>query len=511
MDWKAQAGQRLVGGFPGREMNPEFIRLVQKYKIGNVILFEHNVESMSQLRRLCREIQELVRKETGHSAFITIDQEGGVVTRLPEGACNVPGAMATAATGDPENAGILAGITARELKSLGINFNLAPVMDINNNPANPVIGVRSFSDQAETVAEYGRAAVQGYRQEHFLSCAKHFPGHGDTAVDSHLGLPVIEKTLEELEHLELKSFRAVFDAGIPAVMASHILFPKLEPDKVPCTMSRRIITDILKNRLGFSGLVLSDCMEMDAIRKYYGTAKGVAASMAAGVDMVFVSHTASLLEEAVLEVYQAVEEGRISTEEMAASAERILSYKKKHAENDISGEGCTAEDRKREREIRRESIVLTRGRIFPLGEKTFFTGCPGFRATLASSADNKAVTFAEYMAERFGGTARAASRNPDSAEISAIVSAAEGADSIVISTYNAHLEPGQRELVRALAAKKIPIMAVALRNPYDLADLPDNVTCIAAWDNTLKTLEALEEMFRGRWMPTGRLPIALGI
>lgn len=509
MDWKAQAGQRLVGGFPGREIDPEFIRLVKEYKIGNVILFAHNIENMSQLKRLCQEIQDLIRAETGHSAFITIDQEGGVVTRLPEDGCNVPGAMATAATGNPENAGILAGITARELKSLGINFNLAPVMDINNNPANPVIGVRSFSDQAEVTAAFGRAAVQGYQQESLLSCAKHFPGHGDTAVDSHLGLPVIEKTMEELEQLELKSFRAVFEAGIPAVMTSHILFPKLEPDRIPCTMSRRIITDILRQRLGFRGLVLSDCMEMDAIRKYYGTAKGVAAAMAAGVDMVFVSHTSSLLEEAVLEVYQAVEEGRISREEMAASAERILSYKEKYARHCTPGEGCTAEDRLKERQIRREGIVLTRGKLFPVGEKTFFTGCHGFRATLASSAEAKAVTFAEYMAEKFGGTARETSRNPDKEEISATVAAAEGADSIVVSTYNAHLQPGQRELIRALADRQLPIAVVALRNPYDLAGLPDNVTCVAAWDNTLETLEILEEMFRGSWIPTGRLPVAL--
>lgn len=509
MDWKAQTGQRLVGGFPGKEMSPEFIRLVKEYKIGNVILFAHNVESMSQLKRLCQEIQELVKKETGHSAFITIDQEGGTVTRLPEEACNVPGAMATAATGDPGNAEILAGITARELKSVGVNFNLAPVMDINNNPANPVIGVRSFSDQAETAAKYGQAAVRGYLKENFLSCAKHFPGHGDTTVDSHLGLPVIEKTLEELEQLELKSFRAVFEAGIPAVMTSHILFPRLEPDKVPCTMSRRIITDILKGQLGFSGLILSDCMEMDAIQKYYGTAKGVAAAMAAGVDMVFVSHTSSLLEEAVREVYRAVEEGRISREEMAASAEKILSCKEKYIENSIPGAGCTAADREKEREIRRAGITLTQGKLFPVGKKTFFTGCTGFRATLASSADSSKATFAEYLAEKFGGTSLTSSRNPDSTEISAIVSAAEGADGIVISTYNAHLQSGQKELIRALAERNLPIAVVALRNPYDLAGLPDNVTCIAAWDNTVETLETLAEMFRGCRIPTGRLPVAL--
>lgn len=508
MDWKAQAGQRLVGGFPGKEISPEFARLVREYKIGNVILFEHNVESVSQLKKLCGEIQELIKKETGHKAFITIDQEGGVVTRLPGSCCNVPGAMAVAASGDPKNAEILAAITAKELKSLGVNFNLAPVTDVNNNPQNPVIGVRSYSDRAEIAAEYAVAAVKGYQGENFLACAKHFPGHGDTAVDSHLGLPVIEKTLEELEALELKPFRAVIENGIQAVMSSHILFPKLEPDKIPCTMSRRIITGILKERIGFKGLILSDCMEMDAIGKHYGTAKGVAAAMAAGVDLVFVSHTAELLEAGVHEVYRAVEEGRISLEEMKVSAEKIIRYKERYAENFDLEEGCSPEDKKREREIRAKGLVL-KGKLFPVGKNTFFTGCPGFRATFASSEEARTMNFAEYMAARFGGRGLSASKNPEEKEIAEILSASEGADSIVVSTYNGHLQPGQMNLVRALSAKGLPLLTVALRNPYDLAELPEHAAGIAAWDNSSETLELLAEVLGEKRIPEGRLPVLL--
>ena len=333
MDLREQIGQRLVIGFPGTELDPEFKRLVKEYKIGNVILFQRNLKSMEQVKALCADIQELVRRETGHDAFITIDQEGGKVTRLPGDGCNVPGAMATAATGEVENAEILAHITAKELKAVGVNFNLAPCMDINNNPENPVIGVRSYGDTAETVAAYGTAAFRGYRKGGVLSCAKHFPGHGDTAVDSHVGLPVIDKTMEELEALELKPFRAAMEAGIPAVMGSHILFPKLEPDNVPCTMSRRIITGVLKDRLGFPGLVVSDCMEMDAIKKYYGTVKGVVSAMAAGVDMVLVCHTAALQEESARAVLQAVEEGRLSGEEMRISAEKVVRLKEEYAKS----------------------------------------------------------------------------------------------------------------------------------------------------------------------------------
>lgn len=509
MDWKAQIGQRLVGGFPGKEMSPEFIRLVKEYKLGNVILFQHNVESMPQVRQLCRDIQELVKKETGHYAFITIDQEGGVVTRLPGDGCNVPGAMAVAATDNPENARTLAKITSEELKYLGVNFNLAPVMDINNNPQNPVIGVRSYGDTADTVMKFGVAAVKGYQEGRVLACAKHFPGHGDTAVDSHLGLPVIDKSLEELEELELKPFRAVIENGIPAVMSSHILFPQLEPDNVPCTMSKRIITGILKEKIGFQGLVLSDCMEMDAIQKYYGTANGVAAAMAAGVDMVFVSHSAELLEESFLEVYRAVEDGRLSVDEMQKAAEKIVSYKEKYIAETQPLVGCSDVERQQERDIRRKSITMTQGRRFSLGDKPFFTGCAGYLATRASNEEELPETFAGYMARKLGGKAFVTTKNPDQKEIAEALEMAKDATGIVIGTYNAHLQPGQKELIRAFSNKQVPIMVVALRNPYDLAGLSEQVTGVAAWDNSLMTLELLEEMLRGEWEPEGKLPIRL--
>ena len=213
MDIREKIGQRLVFGFPGTTIPAEFAALVREYKIGNVILFRYNIESLPQLARLCADIQELVRGVTGRDAFITIDQEGGMVTRLPWDAVNVPGSMALAATGKPENAVLAAEITARQLRGVGVNFNLAPDLDVNSNPMNPVIGVRSFGDDPQSVALFGTKAVEGYKNGGMLCCGKHFPGHGDTAVDSHIGLPCIEKTMDELEACELISFRAAIKAG----------------------------------------------------------------------------------------------------------------------------------------------------------------------------------------------------------------------------------------------------------------------------------------------------------
>ena len=207
-------GQKLVFGFHGTSLSPEFKALIRKYKIGNVILFLRNVESADQLRRLCDEIRALIQEETGYPPFIIIDQEGGMVSRLPKDAVNVPGAMALAATGNPENARLASEITIRQLKGLGANFNMAPVLDVNSNASNPVIGVRSFGDNPEAVAAFGCASLAPYRGSGVLCCAKHFPGHGDTAVDSHLGLPRVDKTEQELEALELIPFRrAIAQSG----------------------------------------------------------------------------------------------------------------------------------------------------------------------------------------------------------------------------------------------------------------------------------------------------------
>ncbi len=213
MTLERMTGQRLVVGFPGYEIPKELRELVREYYVGNIILFAENIRDNAQLKRLCGELQELVREATGLPAFITIDQEGGVVSRLGADAAVVPSAMCVSATGEPRNAYLAGLITGRELSALGVNFDLAPVMDVNSNPHNPVIGVRSYGDAPETVSRYGVEMIRGLTEGGVLSCAKHFPGHGDTALDSHLSLPRVDKTLEELESCELAPFRAAIEAG----------------------------------------------------------------------------------------------------------------------------------------------------------------------------------------------------------------------------------------------------------------------------------------------------------
>ena len=511
MTLQEKLGQRLAAGFQGLEPPEEFLQLIREYKVGNIILFRRNIQDAAQLRKLCATLRQVVEEATGVPPFITIDQEGGVVTRLPESEINIPGAMAVSATGDPHNAYDMGLLTAQELRSCGVNFDLAPVMDINCNPDNPVIGVRSYGDTPERVAEYGSQMVRGLLDGGVYCSLKHFPGHGDTAVDSHLGLPCIDRSYEELLQRELKPFLAGIKVGAPAIMTTHILFPQIEPEHIPATMSRRIMTGILREKLGFGGIIISDCMEMDAIKKYYGTVRGVLAAMQAGVDLVFVSQTPSLAKEALQAAQEAAEQGKMDLAELDASVQRMLDAKAQCAAMPAGTLGSEAECRARAEEVRAASITavqLPEGGLPALGEDPIFLGCADYRSTIASNGESSGFTFPEEMRRHAGrGTALVTDKNPDEQEIAAAVESARGHSCIVLGTYNCHILLGQLRLAQALAATGQPMIFVALRNPYDLRDMPAHVATLAGWEYTRPLFDALWQVLSGARRPTGTLPL----
>ena len=497
MTLKEMLGQKLVFGFHGTTLSPECKALIREYKIGNVILFLRNVESAGQLRKLCTEIREFILEQTGYPPFIIIDQEGGMVSRLPEDAVNVPGAMALAAAGDPENARLAARITIRQLKGLGANFNMAPVLDVNSNANNPVIGVRSFGDDPEAVAAFGCASISAYADSGVLCCAKHFPGHGDTAVDSHLGLPRVDKTEAELEALELVPFRRAIEAGVSAVMMSHVLFPELEPEGLPCTMSRRMVTGLLREKLGFRGLILTDCMEMLAIQDHFGTANGVVAAIQAGVDLAEISSTFALEESAAKALWEAGEQGRLNLTEVRESVDRILHYKQQLFQK-IVPELCNLpEDRAASEALSRKAVTALSGTPFPVNTKTFFCGCADYRASGVGNETGAASTAPGYLGQRFGAKHLVTPKDPAEADILAASAAAQGCESIVFTTCNAHLFRGQLALAQALAALGKPMAIAALRDPYDLAALPEGLWKLAVYDYCEPALAALADVLRG--------------
>lgn len=432
MDVRTAAGQHIMAGLPGTEIDPAFAALVRECKVGNVILFRRNVKNAAQLARLCGSLRELIVSETGMEPFIAIDQEGGVVSRFSPDMATTPGAMALAAAGGdaPYRA---ARLTAAQLRAAGVNFDLAPVLDVNSNPLNPVIGVRSFGDLPEEAAERAMGFMRGLLDGGVMACGKHFPGHGDTDTDSHIGLPRVDKSREQLEECELLPFRRAIEAGMPAIMSSHVLFPALEPEKLPATMSRRILTGLLREELGFGGVIISDCMEMDAVAKFYGTVNGAAAALKAGADIVCISHTAALARETAERLWQRYEaaEGE-ERRELERSGERIAEAKRRFTAVP-KAETQIFKLRAQARDMLEESFVLMNGPIPPLGDSPFFTGCANSRASQASSAANGVPALPTVMARRFGGGCAVCSDDPDSEEIAAIARKARNASCIVLN------------------------------------------------------------------------------
>src|SRR6266849_754509 len=329
MTLEEQAGQVLMAGFWGSTPSQEIIDLIQHYHVGNIILFSRNVRDARQVFELTRSLQQIAR-EAGqrYPLFIAIDQENGIVQRLGEATTIFPGNMALGAIGSEEIAYEVAQATGRELKALGINMNLAPVVDVNNNPANPVIGVRSFGEDPQQVARLGAAMVKGYRAAGVLSCLKHFPGHGDTEVDSHLALPTIPYTLERLEALELVPFRRGIEAGAESVMIAHISFPALTRQAIsPATLSPAIVQGLLREKLGFNGVVLSDCMEMKAISDTFGTERAAVMALQAGIDLVLVSHNYTRQRGSFEAIRAAVQASELSPQVIQQAAERVVGLK----------------------------------------------------------------------------------------------------------------------------------------------------------------------------------------
>ncbi|MDQ3654305.1 MAG: glycoside hydrolase family 3 protein, partial [Chloroflexota bacterium] len=261
-------GQSMMLRFEGPVFTDEVKSAFRQIRPCGVIFFADNITSREQLHALTGALQAEARTLGMPPLLIAADQEAGIVSRLPADMVTPPGAMALTARGDRSDIEEAARITGVQLRECGINVTFAPVVDVNNNPDNPVIRTRSFGDTVEKVIEGALATIRGLTNTRVVSCVKHFPGHGDTSVDSHLGLPVIDHPLERLHEVELAPFKAAIEAGVPAVMTTHIVFPVL--DAHPATLSRAILTGLLRVELGFEGVIFTDSLSMDAINDRYG-------------------------------------------------------------------------------------------------------------------------------------------------------------------------------------------------------------------------------------------------
>lgn len=320
-------GQLLIAGLDGTEAGEEARRLVADTHVGGFILYKPNMTDAGQTVALLNRLKE-VNRPSGIPLLLSVDQEGGKVSRLPVD-IELPANRDLAAGGTPNRAKALGKAVGQELKAFGFNVNYAPVLDINSNPANPVIGPRAYGSDANIVKLYGLAAMEGLRDSGVIPVVKHFPGHGDTSIDSHLELPVVNKSLAELEKLELQPFRAAAETGVEAIMAAHILLPRLDPD-YPATLSPAIITGLLREKIGYSGVVITDDMTMGAIAKHYPLKDAAVRAVLAGCDLVLVAHGYSQVQEAVQGLKEALADGRLTWARVDESVARVLALKAAH-------------------------------------------------------------------------------------------------------------------------------------------------------------------------------------
>ncbi|MFE7647574.1 glycoside hydrolase family 3 protein [Streptomyces phaeoluteigriseus] len=494
--------------------------LIARYRVGGIIYFTwaHNTRDPLQIADLSNGLQRAsLGQPRGLPVLVSTDQEHGIVARVGEPATLFPGAMAIGAGGSRTDARTLGRVAGGELRAMGVRQDYSPVADVNVNPANPVIGVRSFGADPTAVAELAAAEIRGYRAAGVAATAKHFPGHGDTAVDSHYGFPVITHTREVWEKLDAVPFRAAIAAGVDSIMTAHILVPALDDSGDPATLSRPVVTGLLRERLGYDGVVVTDALDMAGVRTKYGDDRVPVLALKAGVDQLL---NPPKLDVAWNAVVRAVRDGELTEARLEESVLRILRLKDRLgllADPYVSRArvgrtvGTKAHLATADRIAERTTTLLVNeGALLPLSPRTH-------RRLLVVGADPASpsgttgpptgVLAAALTGRGFTATALSTGTAPSAATIARAVTAAGEADAVVVGTYNVTATSPQRTLVEQLVATGRPVVAVAVRNPYDVAQLPSVQAYLASYSWTDVELRAAAAVIAGAVEPRGRLPV----
>lgn len=496
-------GRLLLLAFPGAETP---IERLQEFQPAGFLFYPSNVPSTEVARTITRTLQE----RADYPLLFGIDQEGGPFTTYRVDKATVfPGNMALAATGKPELATEVAQATGEELAYAGFNMNFAPSVDVNSNPDNPIIGIRSFGADVGTVSTFGQAFLAGLEQAGVASVAKHFPGHGDTGTDSHLALPVVDGDMARLEAVELPPFKAMIDAGVPAVMTAHVVFPALDPG-IPATLSKPVLTGLLREQLGFHGLIVTDYMDMKAIVDHYGAGEAAVQSVIAGADLVLVGQDMEVQRQIYQALLAALKSGRLSKarvrEAVAHSAAVASRYRPQwdaplpdyashqRLANEVAAQGAT---------------LLWNDGVLPLEPSaTVLVVAP--QPDLFGKPPHLGAVLKRHRNEVMSVVV---SENPTAAEIDAAVAKAQDAEVLILGSYHwlGAFPEGMKTLEARLAQTGKPLVVVALGNPDDLRFLPVRPDAyLAVYGYREANLEGASVLLTGEGAPQGNLPVPAG-
>ena len=516
MTLEEKIGQMFQVGFSGAEITSGISEMIRDYHVGGIIYFRRNIKSLRQVSKLSNELQAIsIKQRVGLPLMISTDQEGGIVHRLI-GGTHFPGNMVLGATKNTELAERMGHAIAKELKTLGINMDFAPVLDVNCNSLNPVIGVRSFGEDPFWVAKLGVAFIKGVQAEGVIACGKHFPGHGDTVADSHLTLPVVKHDRNHLEKVEFYPFIQAIQAGVDSIMTAHVCFPSIEPkEDIPATLSYNVLTNLLRKELGYTGIIITDCMEMKAIADGFGTSEGAIMSIKAGSDIVLVSHTLDKQIAAIEAVVKAVKEGRITEERINQSVLRILKLKgKRIGLKNPPISDYRKIDKKMDEELAYQiakkgvTLVKDESNLIPIdmfnSKKILVIDFSQKRVSpVEDDIENNNLLVAFLKEEGLEVEHYTFFEGEDT------MPSLKGIDRIIVCSFNAIHNPYQVKIIRKIQNLNIPFIVLALCNPYDLQVFPEVSTFLTTYDYSPFNLQVASEIIVGKYKAQGILPVTL--
>ncbi|HLR64825.1 MAG TPA: glycoside hydrolase family 3 N-terminal domain-containing protein [Pseudogracilibacillus sp.] len=506
-----KVGQMFMVGFDGHQMNDDILNLIVRYNVSGVCYFSRNLDTPKQVNHLSKQLQAQAKLD--FPLFLSIDQEGGMVNRITDDVLTSPSQMALGATDNRLYIKWMSEIVAGQLKEMGLNMNYAPAIDVNNNPNNPVIGIRSFGENVKKVSQMGTESMLAYKRNDIIPVVKHFPGHGDTATDSHHDLPIIKHDLDRIHKVELAPFKHAIKHGADVVMVSHLNFPAVDPEN-PATLSYPIVTKLLREELQFDGVITTDCMEMDAIGKNYTPAEAAVKAVKAGIDLLLFSHTYDVQRAAIDGVIEAVKSGEISEEWIDESFIRVMNLKKKrHVSHEVDPYERDEFEFKRNAEFVQKltdasiTVVKDDKDLLPLqeDEQVVVLNSHADQASLADEQMDYKESLGQFL-KKFMPHVKQYRLTLDEKTIESC----QAANKIIITTNNLLRYDDQMSIVQEVVSRfNDKVIVLAKHSPYDYRAIEHVSTYIAAYDPRPSALESASRLLTGQYTNRARLPVSI--
>ncbi|MDP4174545.1 MAG: glycoside hydrolase family 3 protein [Bacteroidota bacterium] len=509
-------GQMFMIGFPGLTLPPDVQKFINDKNIGFIDIFARNVESVEQTTTLMNDLHAQAKIQP----MIFTDQEGGVVCQFSELASTFPSQMGMAATANPAFIELAGEVMAEDMDLLGIDGFIAPSLDVNNEPDNPIIGLRSYSDDAKTVLDFGKAFIRGVHSCGLVAIPKHFPGHGGSRLDSHLVLPTFDASEEYYRLCDMFPFKSVAKE-IDFMMTAHISIPQIDPSVMPATFSKKFLVDILRDEFGFNGVLITDCLEMDVIKNNYSAEEIIDNIIEAGIDVMLLSHSIDFQQELYNVFIEKVKSGIIPVERIDSSVKRILAMKEKyraldeHKYRDVPrAVKLIRNKRPIEDLVTRHSIVMLRNKLnkIPLetNQKIGIIEWEKTRSTVELHTPTH-TSYLEKFAKKYFDEVNVLIlplKKPDPAVIKEFLNSYEN---VIVAPFSRtpEVEMLQADMIREIIRVRDDVIIVATGNPYDIRHFQDAKTYLATFGFRDSQMIALMDNLTGKFTPQGKLPVEI--